>query len=98
MVPHPYGETSQKYLVHHLIAQQLNPFYSAVVIRYRVPRQDVAQETEEWAEAAALTSVAHSAHFFCFLCDILSSHPVVFDTVVTDAATYCPLPPQACPL
>ena len=33
------------------------------VCKYWVTRQDVAQETEEWAESAALASAAHSAHF-----------------------------------
>ena len=38
---------------------------------YWVTGQDVARETEKWAESAAVAS-----SFLFFLCDILSSHPV----------------------
>ena len=38
-------------------------FHASDSCLYWVTRQDVAQETEEWAELAALASAAHSAHF-----------------------------------
>ena len=34
--------------------------------QYWVTRQDVAQETEKWAEWAKLANAADSAHFFYF--------------------------------
>ena len=41
-------------------------------------RQDVAQETEKWAEWAALASASDSDHFSISCArDILSSHPVL---------------------